>query len=89
MKLLELQAMPNPFSDELTVAFDLLEDSKTRLILTDFTGRFLFFEKEQNLESGRQIWTWNTEDLPEGAYLVGLKTDGAAWVYRKVILVRR
>ena len=88
-KLLDLQTMPNPFSDELTIAFDLETASQTRLVLLDLTGKFIFLEKETRLEAGRQIVKWNTEDLPDGAYLVALKTENAGWIYKKVMLVRR
>lgn len=84
----EFRAMPNPFTDELTVAFDLETPSRAQVILADLTGRFVFFEKDNWFEAGPQSLVWNTEDLPGGAYLVGLKVDGQAWTYRKVMLIR-
>ena len=80
--------MPNPFADELTVAFDLAQPSKTKLVLLDVTGTFQFMQRENDLQTGRQKLILNTEDLPAGAYLIGLKTDHEAWVWRKVMLVR-
>ena len=91
VKPLDLQALPNPFSDELTVAFDLPETASTRLVLMDLTGKFVFLEKEARYEAGRQRFVWNTEDLPAGAYLLGLKVESAnesGWTYRKIMLVR-
>ena len=87
-KPLDLQTMPNPFSDELTIAFDLSETGKTKLVLMDMAGKFTFLKKESELEAGRQKVVWNTEDLPDGAYLVGLKTENSGWIWRKVMLVR-
>ena len=83
-----MQAMPNPFTNELTVAFALEAPARTRLVLVDLTGRFVFLEKDSPLDAGPQRWVWNTEDLPGGAYLVGLKMEGQGWTYRKVMLLR-
>ncbi|MFN8304317.1 MAG: hypothetical protein U0U46_17650 [Saprospiraceae bacterium] len=84
----DLRVMPNPFSDALTVAFDLETPSRVQVVLADLTGRFVFFEKDNWLEAGPQSLVWNTEDLPGCAYLVGLKVEGKAWTYRTVMLMR-
>ena len=51
-----MQAMPNPFTNELTVAFALEAPARTRLVLVDLTGRFVFMmerKKEADyLEAG-------------------------------------
>ncbi len=83
-----LQAFPNPFTDNLTVSFNLNTAAQVGLALFDLAGREVFQESSVDFDAGPQSLTWNTEGLPQGVYLVGLKVDGGVWQYQKAMLVR-
>jgi len=74
-----LQAFPNPFNPQVTIAFELAASSPGRLVVYDLAGRRLAVLLEGELPAGPQSVTWNGHDqrgraLGSGTYLCRLET---------------
>jgi len=85
---LEMTAAPNPFTNQLELAFGLGADKQVEAVLIDMGGKTVLSEEAQMFSPGQHQFRWNTESLPQGAYIIGLKVEGKAWEYRKVMLIR-
>ncbi len=72
---LQLNVFPNPATEVINIAFDLLEPSRVSVEIVDMKGqkRQQFSEIEHH--TGRNIRTFNVENLPDGAYYCIVKTD--------------
>ncbi len=80
--------LPNPFTDQLKILFHLDKTMQAQVVLMDLAGRLVFQMNNEKMEAGNQIIDWDTSNLAEGLYFVGLKRAEQTWVYRKVLLVR-
>lgn len=70
-------AFPNPFREEVSVAFRLQEAGSVRLRAYDPLGRPATVVPEQSLPAGLQQVQWETPPhLPAGWYLLVLEVDG-------------
>ena len=77
-------AFPNPFADELTVAFELSGPQAVALTLRDALGREVLTRAAMPLPAGSQHLSLPTAVLPEGVYTLHLRfaTDGRTEVLR-------
>ncbi len=77
-----LQAFPNPFNPQVTIAFELAASGPGRLAVYDLAGRRLVILADGELPAGPQSVIWNGHDqqgraLGSGTYLCRLETvDG-------------
>lgn len=74
-----VRVMPNPFSDQLTIAFDRPVQPGARLRLTDMQGR-LIAEQFSIMDQTRL----ETAHLPAGAYLLQIMENGQTGVWKVV-----
>ena len=70
------QNYPNPFNSQTKITFDLLENAKVSLYVTDAKGRV----KERILEeefynSGTYNFVWEAEHLSSGIYFISLQAE--------------
>ncbi|MCL5991444.1 MAG: choice-of-anchor D domain-containing protein [Bacteroidetes bacterium] len=65
---------PNPASDEAEIEFELIENDRTQLIITNILGEMVLTLFDGIPESGRKKIIFNTNDLIQGNYYVILKT---------------
>lgn len=71
-----LNLYPNPTSDALNVAFDLMRDAEFTLMVTDMQGR-LVSQETMTRTAGAQLVKVNTQDLEAGTYVLHLiSADG-------------
>jgi hypothetical protein len=82
-KAVNIVAYPNPFTEELTVDFDLKNGDDYQLVLSNTLGSQLFNKKGGNTEGALQV-TISTADLPSGTYFLTLKTGAAVFNYKMV-----
>lgn len=67
---------PNPTSDALNVAFDLMRDAEFTLMVTDMQGR-LVHQEAFTRTAGAQLVKVNTQELEAGTYVLHLiSADG-------------
>lgn len=71
---LVINAAPNPFSESLTLEFELLEASETIISVFDLTGK-LCFQVIDEFNSGLQTKKLDFSNLPPGTYIIQLKNQ--------------
>ena len=67
---------PNPVSEVAIINYDLKQDSKIRVYITDLSGRKMTELIERQDAKGEQNVQINTRDLPNGMYMIVLEQDG-------------
>lgn len=87
-----LQAMPNPFREEVAVRFSLPRAGAATLEVFNLDGQRVAALHSGYLEAGRQDFRWNGADgsgqqLSSGIYLVRLQTEDGT-LTQKVSLAR-
>ncbi len=86
------QNYPNPFNPETTIAFDLSENSNTKLEIYTLLGQKIATLVDQNLEAGHHQIRWNATNqfgaqVAAGVYIYQLKS-GNTVQSRKMLLLR-
>lgn len=72
-----LRALPNPFSDRLTVEYVLPQANRVRTTLTGANGQVLHQEESAERRSaGMHRWDIDTQLLPSGVYVFQLQAGG-------------
>ncbi|MPT30409.1 MAG: T9SS type A sorting domain-containing protein [Chryseobacterium sp.] len=66
---------PNPFSDQVTIAYDLKSNSDITVMIYDVNGRIVKNIKKSNEKSGQKELMIPTTDLKSGIYFYTLKND--------------
>lgn len=74
-----LNCYPNPFKDNITIQYNLHEDSFAELTIYDLSGKMVNKLCSKNLYTGNQLLTWNGRDfngreVQAGTYLICLNT---------------
>jgi dienelactone hydrolase len=72
---ISLFVFPNPAGNEVTISYQLLEDSAVKGVLVDSSGKetILFIDEKQNL--GKHSCIINTSNLENAAYFVKMKVN--------------
>lgn len=86
-----LPAQPNPFSNQVTIAFRLENTVAARLTIHDITGRLVRTLVSGTVPRGGHVVSWSGRDsagrrLPAGTYFAQLRSDGLAETARMVLL---
>ncbi|MCP4441313.1 MAG: T9SS type A sorting domain-containing protein [Aureispira sp.] len=72
----EVQTMPNPFNEQLTVQYTLGEDTNLTIELYNAVGeRVRAYEMGANKAAGMHVQQLPTDYLPAGMYLLRVETD--------------
>jgi hypothetical protein len=79
---LSLKASPNPFSDRLTLSFDLPRSEQARLMLYNASGQRIATLAEGILPAGEHQVSWKAREAASGVYFCVLKTPEAVRVIR-------
>jgi Icc-related predicted phosphoesterase len=82
---LGLTATPNPLADLTRISFTLRESGPTTLTLHDAAGNLRASLVDRILPAGEHDISWGSEALPNGNYLLILKTPKATSSMRLVI----
>ena len=76
--LLSTSVFPNPFSDKVTVQFELKESETTHISVFDISGRKVkTLANNINLSQGKQSLSFNLFDLKQGFYFLQIKTSNS------------
>lgn len=70
----KLLVYPNPFTDKVTIAFDLKSNSDINLTFYDVNGKVVKTLKSDEKKGLNQL-TIDTKDLRTGIYFYNLKTN--------------
>lgn len=74
---------PNPFSTEVTIAFNLEADSPIAIQIMDISGKRIFSYRN-DFQQGQHSVQWNGEMVPSGIYIVHLETNNFVQTKRLV-----
>ncbi len=79
------QNKPNPFENETSIDFEILEEGIYSLIILDETGKTIKTIFEQKLAPAKYSFNINCYDLPSGSFFYMLKTPSQMVLKRMVI----
>ena len=82
-----LNNFPNPFKDQTTIEFNILQSGFIILSIVDFTGKEIQSLVSKQLPAGTHQFDWNAKILPAGIYFLRLETNGI-FETRKLLLMR-
>ena len=87
------QNYPNPFNGQTKITFDLLENAKLSLYITDAKGRVQDrILEEEFYNSGMYSFLWDAEHLSSGIYFISLQAEvdhlPPALISRKMIFLK-
>jgi hypothetical protein len=77
---------PNPASHNLSIAINSKENSKAQVRVLDVTGKVLSAQ-DITLESGKNVVSQNTTDLPSGIYFVQVKGNDS-FITKKLVIIK-
>ncbi len=78
---------PNPFTNNATLAYQLTENSKIEITLSDVLGKTTILYNNPNQTSGKHELSINSENLhlSNGMYFVKIKTENSQKVIKVII----
>jgi len=65
---------PNPSNGLITIDLDIVENGKTKLELYDYSGSLRKTLLNQSIQSGKYLLNFDLSELPNGLYLLTLRT---------------
>jgi Secretion system C-terminal sorting domain len=72
---LNMEIYPNPATDNITVSYDLEEDTKIKVYLTDLTGRTVSSVFDDTVKKGVYSLDFPLQNLSNGMYLLIFETE--------------
>jgi hypothetical protein len=82
------QNFPNPFNPATTIAFQLHDAGRVRLVVYDLLGRQVAILVDGVLGAGTHTATWNAAGFASGVYFYRMTTDREGSALRKMMLVK-
>ena len=82
-----IEAYPNPFNNIVNIGVDLKEAQNVEISIYSLTGQKIktLVDAEQN--QGKQIYSWEAENVPAGIYFYSVKTGNQTFT-KKLVLTR-
>ncbi|MBK9014384.1 MAG: T9SS type A sorting domain-containing protein [Saprospiraceae bacterium] len=71
-----VQAFPNPFTDRVSIGFELKNAASVKANIYDLNGRLVKAFDEEKLPAGQQSLTWEASSAQPGMYIYHLLVDG-------------
>ncbi len=75
---------PNPFSNSITIAFELAKPGKVNITIFNHLGQQVESVNLGNLQIEKQQYVWNATDLPAGLFFVQIR-EGKTVTVQKII----
>ena len=72
----EYNVSPNPFENDLRVAFSVRKNAKVEIDLIDMTGKTVKQIMGEKMKKGDYVYNVNTSDVIGGNYVIRLTVDG-------------
>jgi hypothetical protein len=79
---------PNPFSDFITLEYELEQDATVNLSICNYLGQRVVMIVDGKQAAGRQQVRWNAEGMPAGIYFYRLTTDDYRLTTGKIVVVK-
>jgi len=81
---LQILNFPNPFSNEMTVTWNLTEAGYTKIEIYNSAGEKIIELFSKFLSEGKHVCHWEANDLPSGIYFIRLQI-GKEIITKKII----
>ena len=78
---------PNPFNNNLTIDFSLVQPSEIKLAVIDISGRAVKNQSFGHYSPGNHSISWNGKNHSAGVYFIQLTSDQAVQT-RKVLYLK-
>lgn len=82
-----LSAHPNPFTNNLSIGFELAHDAEISVYLADISGNFISKIYSGNKPAGSHSISYNPNDLSSGSYLI-IMTINSKQAVKQVIHIK-
>ncbi len=83
----EFTNYPNPFSDHTTISFVSAEPTEITLRVLDLEGREISMIHSGSTQAGKNIYTWNSENIAGGIYILQV-TAPQGMATRRISLIK-
>ncbi len=80
----EYNVSPNPFENELRIAFSLSKNANIEINLVDINGKIVKQIVNEKTEKGEYVYSANTSGVIAGSYLIQIKVDQKIYVNKLV-----
>jgi len=74
--VVNIEAFPNPFTDKVSIGFDLKKPALVKANIYDLSGKIVQSFAERNLAAGPQTLTWEPHGAQPGIFIYHLLVDG-------------
>ncbi len=83
---IELTNYPNPFIENTSISFRLLQKGNVTVTVSDFSGFVLDKVQLGNLDSGKHKFAYNGSKLSAGIYFYSIRVDGKTVATNRMII---
>jgi PKD repeat protein len=80
-----LNTYPNPVKNNLNIELNLTKQTQVEIVTSDMIGNIVKTIANGNMNSGTNNIKWNTNNLPNGVYLLTIKSNNSIKVKKIVI----
>ena len=81
----EINLYPNPVKDNLTIELGLNEVSNVEVYVTNMLGNMVSVIANQEMNSGGYQLQWKTNNIPNGIYLLNIRTENSLEVKKLIV----
>lgn len=74
---------PNPFTENLNISFNSINNEKIEIRLYDITGK-LILNKDYSISTGNNSINVNTTDLSGGVYVINIQNSGVLQSFKLI-----
>jgi hypothetical protein len=85
---ISLNCSPNPFNNELTISYSLLEATQVSLKIFNSLGHMVYSEETGMQSMGEHSLKWNAQGQGSGIYFAQLTVDGDQSIAQKLLLLK-
>ena len=79
-----IDVYPNPFNPDLTISFDLTDDSDLNIGIYDLQGKLIESLYHSHINAGSYELTWNAANHPTGLYIIKVDIKNASGNFQSV-----
>jgi len=83
-----LEVYPNPFNNECTIRYTLMNDGLTDIVIWDLNGRLIDIPDSRYRNAGTYELNYRVNDLSSGIYLVGIKQYDTVLNTKKLVYIK-
>lgn len=85
ISLLNIEVFPNPAKENVNITFDLLDDKRVGVNISNVLSQTIKIIEKQNLNTGSNTISIPVSDLSKGIYFINIDIDGAITSQKLII----